>query len=180
MFSKQKNRKKLYPKGYKAKPTLYKNILMRSRLEARQCMFKDLLGIQYQYEPANTFDWYPDTYLFDFKCLEEIKPIGEFDKEMADRMIESTHNERDLLLTGLSPLIPNCYEPILGWAHKAGNDTDDWRPVPSSLWGDLGELEFLWAQCCNFHNWYGNKKVDLQIGSDKMTLTVYLTDRDKP
>ena len=36
----------------KAKPTVYKNISFRSRLEAKWAIFFDEMGITYRYEPG--------------------------------------------------------------------------------------------------------------------------------
>lgn len=47
--------------------TRYKNILFRSRLEARWAAYFDLLGLYWEYEPIDLNGWTPD-FLLDIPC----------------------------------------------------------------------------------------------------------------
>lgn len=81
----------------KAKPTLYKGIEFRSRLEARWAAFFDLLEWKWEYEPCDFNGWYPDFVIFgkvDYgksgrNIYVEVKPIIEFSREVGNRMANS-------------------------------------------------------------------------------------------
>lgn len=60
-----------------AKPTLYRNVQFRSRLEARWAAFFDLAGWRWNYEPFDLPQWTPD-FALKGACntvLVEVKPI---------------------------------------------------------------------------------------------------------
>ena len=50
-------------------------------------------------------------------CLVEVKPIVEFDKEIARKMTEANKERFELLLLGTSPLL-NAPYPYLGWMYE--------------------------------------------------------------
>lgn len=61
----------------KAKPTVYKGIRFRSKLEARWAVFFDALGVTWEYEPAIESvkgEYVPD-FLMGSKTLIEVKPL---------------------------------------------------------------------------------------------------------
>jgi hypothetical protein len=51
----------------KAHPTRYKNVMFRSRLEARWAAFFDELGWRWEYEPVDLQGWTPD-FWFEIPC----------------------------------------------------------------------------------------------------------------
>src|SRR6266849_9023699 len=51
----------------KAHPTMYKNVLFRSRLEARWAAFFDLIGWTWAYEPIDLIGWTPD-FVVSWEC----------------------------------------------------------------------------------------------------------------
>jgi len=68
-----------------SRPTLYRDTMFRSRLEARWAAFFDLIGWAWQYEPYDLDGWTPD-FLVRFDCshsecggyhelLVEVKPF---------------------------------------------------------------------------------------------------------
>jgi hypothetical protein len=62
----------------KSKPTVYKNVKFRSRLEARWAAFFDLIGWRWQYESHDFNGWTPDFTVYgsdDRFILIEIKPF---------------------------------------------------------------------------------------------------------
>ena len=62
----------------KSKPTVYKNVKFRSRLEARWAAFFDLIGWRWQYESHDFNGWTPDFIVYgsdDRFILIEIKPF---------------------------------------------------------------------------------------------------------
>lgn len=59
-----------------AKPTLYKDTMFRSRLEARWAAFFDLAGWRWDYEPCDFDGWTPDFRLHGVTPVyTEVKPI---------------------------------------------------------------------------------------------------------
>jgi hypothetical protein len=79
-----------------AKPTLYKGQTFRSRLEAKWAAFFDILEWEWVYEPFDLGGWSPD---FAIRApgadsvrkvvLVEVKPIMEFDEDVARKMEQS-------------------------------------------------------------------------------------------
>jgi hypothetical protein len=71
----------------KSHETKYKNVVFRSRLEARWAAFFDLAGWTWEYEPVDLDGWTPD-FLVQFPCGHsecpkfhhlyiEVKPFGD-------------------------------------------------------------------------------------------------------
>lgn len=60
-----------------AKPTMYRSVQFRSRLEARWAAFFDRAGWKWDYEPFDLEGWVPDFVLYgaDNQVLCEVKPI---------------------------------------------------------------------------------------------------------
>jgi hypothetical protein len=116
----------------KAKPTVYRGQTFRSRLEARWAAFFDILQWEWVYEPFDLGGWSPDFAIrAPGACskrqvvLVEIKPIMEFDRDVAQKMAQSCAREDvfddrgelvevefeyELLLCGLGPT-----KERLGW-----------------------------------------------------------------
>ena len=73
----------------KAHKTFYKDVMFRSRLEARWAAFFDLAGWQWEYEPIDLVGWSPD-FKIDIPCREscggkhtaliEIKPYYDMNE----------------------------------------------------------------------------------------------------
>lgn len=60
-----------------AKPTLYRDTMFRSRLEARWAAFFDLAGWRWDYEPCDFDGWTPDFRLNGVESIyAEVKPIA--------------------------------------------------------------------------------------------------------
>lgn len=101
--------------------TIYKNIVFRSRLEARWAIFFEEMGIEYEYEPETflvPFNGYsmkycPDFVLHNIKCTDNIlQPIYVEVKgrerycdiyEMDRRKFESFAKNNSLLVLGSLP-----------------------------------------------------------------------------
>lgn len=105
--------------GYRiaAIPTQYGGRQYRSRLEARWAAFFDVMGWRHEYEPFGLGTWSPDFLLGD-SLLVEVKPITEFDRDVAAKMQAAAEarkmHEMQLLLVGVSP--SRHYEFLrLGW-----------------------------------------------------------------
>jgi hypothetical protein len=112
-------------------PTVYRGRRYRSRLEARWAAFFDLLGWQHEYEPFDLGKWSPDFLLFRDRKRQffvEIKPIADFDVDVADRMWGAAQSSGDigLLLLGVAPTKfgPDDDPMIdLGWRWWPGEET---------------------------------------------------------
>jgi len=111
-----------------AYPTLYNGRQYRSRLEAKWAAFFARLGWQFEYEPFDLGSWSPDFLLrgTPLPILVEVKPITDFNEEVAGRMRAAVKNagiEAELLLVGVDPFIaPQPDEPDdawLGWLDHA-------------------------------------------------------------
>lgn len=100
----------------KAKPTQYKNILFRSRLEARWAVYFDQLGINWLYEPE--YDdvefggclilYKPDFYLTDYDLWVEVKAVSI--RHLSDNEIRKivgwAKNYLEILVLSGPPRIP--------------------------------------------------------------------------
>lgn len=60
-----------------ARPTAYRGVTFRSRLEATWAAFFDLAGWRWEYEPVDAEGWVPDFFLFGHEgpLPVEVKPI---------------------------------------------------------------------------------------------------------
>ena len=113
-------------------PTKYKNILFRSRLEARWAAYFDLDKIPWDYEPAINFSgWIPDFSLTmgRLKVYIEIKPVDLYYK-IPMRGLEKPFAKAInhckgiyLLLLGLEPIYD--YTEVLSIPGILITDTDD-------------------------------------------------------
>lgn len=57
-----------------AKPTTYRGVAFRSRLEARWAHLFDMIGMPWEYEPVSLPGWIPDFRLWG-RYLAEVKPV---------------------------------------------------------------------------------------------------------
>lgn len=76
----RKRRVKRPAKQIAAKPTTYRGVKFKSRLEARHAVFYDKIRVAWEYEPdkyelGNGWVYTPDFCLPAFKLLIEVKPI---------------------------------------------------------------------------------------------------------
>lgn len=114
-----------------ARPTIYKGIQMRSRLEADYAGFLDRPGWDgtWHYEPtcfgSDAGQWLPDFSLeyHGSRSYTELKPVGLLDQWIQ----ESRSNEVDLLLTRISVAWDSESEAqlqLVFWEYKA-----KWPPL---------------------------------------------------
>lgn len=137
------------PRAIAAKPTLYRGVAFRSRLEARWAVVFDSLGIRWQYEP-HTFDvghngYTPDFYIDggdedhenEWGHFVEVKPGDAVSRNERERIAEiarawnqvTYHDDDDhgeptaLLLLGLIPRITSpepAADPMFSALHNDG------------------------------------------------------------
>lgn len=104
--------------GIKAIPTMYDNVMMRSRLEARWAAFFSACGWQWNYEPIDAYGWCPDFVLnFNNRSVYvEVKPvinqtvIAEFVR--VSGLLLADRKEDSALLVGESPNFAQCDSTI--------------------------------------------------------------------
>ncbi len=161
----------VYNAKFKPKPTTYRSVKFRSRLEARWACFFDLLEWPWEYEPFDCDGWAPDFQLIGAKesVLVEVKPVAHFPEDVAEK-IEKTNPEQDVLIVG-SSLIPGPNSgsslpgPHLGWlAEIISWDQGDGTERSEIIWGDQGDgterLVQSWGQAV-FGKW---RDSHLEIG----------------
>jgi hypothetical protein len=169
-----------------AKATLYKGQMFRSRLEAKWAAFFDLLRWRWCYEPFDLGGWSPDFAIHapgaqnvSKIILVEVKPIMEFDEDIARKMVESCpshwedyedYDENDcsfgvptlildfeLLLLGVSPKFGGCYDDnFVGWLRDDSHwDSEGWdRALFQQHYDQVGfyHMSGSWNnRICDFH-----------------------------
>src|SRR5260221_1373905 len=73
---------------HKSIPTLYKNVMFRSRLEARWASIFIMFGWKWDYEPFDLDGWIPDFVITGHdRLFVEIKPTELFLPDIADKML---------------------------------------------------------------------------------------------
>jgi hypothetical protein len=149
--------------GIKARPTLYRGILMRSRLEADFAAFLDQTGAEWEYEPTcfagPAGQWLPDFRVKrdDYNVYFEIKPDST-DRDRLDEVLERmslawlSEPSATLQLTLWSYRNPVKSFSIAGFPPESADDksltwwilsNDDSEPYP---WSGMGQLERLLAE----------------------------------
>lgn len=104
-------------------PTRYKNVMFRSRLEARWACFFDLLGWEWIYEPFDLNGYIPDFSFRNWRgsLIVEVKPETSFDslKQYAAKAFASGWRD-ELLIVGTT-LFQNGFDgtyPIIGMLYE--------------------------------------------------------------
>lgn len=110
-----------------AKPTKYRGIEFRSRLEARWAAFFDLCGWDWEYEPIDFDGWFPDFAIFGkkFPIYVEVKPVTEMPIDVCNRIANSIINHNcfdfECLVVGQKPIIESedwSANVYLGWMYE--------------------------------------------------------------
>jgi hypothetical protein len=166
-----------------AYPTVYNGRQYRSRLEARWAAFFDLLGVKHEYEPFDLGKWSPDFRLkcpFGLTILAEVKPIEEFDRDLANRMSAAVQGrvpqDTIIMMIGVAPFI-NDERPTIGWRRNSDPVGKDWfdanvmwarviqcpRIIPILIancninsnchWNYPSEVMEMWAEASNEVQW---------------------------
>lgn len=143
----------------KAIPTLYRDVMFRSRLEATWAAYFDLVGVAWEYEPFDLEGWAPDFLLRvgGFEILAEVKPVdgdgndfkpgGPFDKA------RKHGDDHWVCLLGYSPGVYTigclCDQP----GDAGGLDT--WMDVHEII-HPVGSSK-IWKKASNLTRWKGPK-----------------------
>jgi hypothetical protein len=131
----------------KAHPTMYKNILFRSRLEAKWAAYFDQRGWHWTYEPFDLKGYSPDFTLED-GTLIEVKPItkpGQA-KGPASRIVRAGW-KGPWMVVGSDP--DACMEGVGRHKHRRRK---------------LGtEAPQAWAAACNLTQWMPTKSPGLPV-----------------
>lgn len=116
----------------KSIPTRYKEILFRSRLEAKWASFFDLMNWRWQYEPRDFNGWIPDFAIYGHEetIYVEVKPTVRFMDDVASEINASGCTEEVLLIGETCPIPDGNYRfgdnVQLGWLRTkflAGENT---------------------------------------------------------
>lgn len=145
-------------------PTMYGGRRYRSRLEARWAAFFDLLGWTHEYEPFDFGKWSPDFLVSnggEGELLVEIKPITEFDQDVANKMWNAWDGagSRMLLQAYVAPRIerdtvtlgswiqpqehPAWVEAWVGWYIE--HDRPGFYADITDIWRGVGKFSSGWA-----------------------------------
>lgn len=132
-------------KGYTSKPTVYREINFRSRLEARWAAMFDILGWAWEYEPETTGSGYiPDFLLYGQsgrKVYVEIKPLAVYlddAQAIRDKADRGTGGAPLLVLTDQFTSA-NAFKALaLGDFHS--NDGSDWDQSDLALLVNYGDV----------------------------------------
>jgi len=130
----------------KAHPTMYKNTLFRSRLEARWAAFFDLAGWDWAYEPVDLEGWTPDFRLTLeglFDLYVEVKPydsLNQFEGHFAQKMLDNrTQSKPSPALFGNNP-------QVTSFTHDDGIPG---RAFPCNINSWVDNADDLWRQAGN-------------------------------
>ena len=124
----------------KAIPTLYKNIVFRSRLEAKWAAFFDLAQWHWDYEPIDLNGWIPDFQIINKQnkaILVEVKPITDLNREFTDKIDKANNNQYEVLLVG-STLPKELDQIYIGWLYELG--INSWARAPFCFYKETPNL----------------------------------------
>ena len=159
----------------KAKPTMYNGRQYRSRLEVKWAVFFDLIGWTCEYEPFDLGGWSPD-FLIKTEpkmadILVEVKPITEFNENVAKKMESNTWGRglsHSLLLLGCSPisseLSPN-HRICIGWISPIFSETKRTERAPE-WYGAL--LEYHKSNGFDFTREFGDFNSYMNLSYDSI------------
>lgn len=82
-----------------AKPTYYKHVLYRSRLEARWAAFFDFMGWEFEYEPEPFKTWSPDFVIHTLQSYAEVKPYSHWSDDLMNKIRPYSLEHRCALLS---------------------------------------------------------------------------------
>ena len=122
-----------------AKPTTYKGVRYRSRLEAKWAAFFEICGISAFYEPFDLEGWTPDFLVPNYKgsrLLVEVKPADTFDEGAASKMQFALGRCDFIGWPVLFGLAPNCVWCVGVPQVIKRTFTEDWEP----LWSEAHNL----------------------------------------
>jgi len=125
--------------------TRYNGVIFRSRLEAKWAAMFDLLGWGWTYEPTDFNGWIPDFAIHGKDIIYvEVKPVGGFPQEVADKLDASGCQDEVLIVGMLGPTwdkVLNC--PMVGWLREVcGSGVFWWEPAAMSRWEGADRIGF--------------------------------------
>lgn len=162
-----------------AKPTLFKGVQFRSRLEARWAAMFDLLGWEWIYEPYDLDGWSPDFFVRfarlrrtlsevrQFSLLVEVKPFHdakEFESHRISEWPDGHPSFGDTAWPGTTPR-PSCVgfgaDPSVVWCLTLSDSEDSYGPVEFEYLVDVRQstdacahrISSLWKQAGNDVQW---------------------------
>ena len=139
---------------YGAIPTTYKNIMMRSRLEARVACFLDSYSLIWDYEPLDLAGWYIPDFLVEFPhgiTLVECKPAvsaAEF-KPACRKITRSGWTGPAIVIGSQLSLAPDDRADLTMFGSTQAEE-GSWTRVGRERW-PADWLEYPFADC--FRRW---------------------------
>jgi hypothetical protein len=133
--------------------TLYKDVMFRSRLEARWAAFFDLVNWKWEYEPIDLVGWTPDFHVIvNNKHADglyvEVKPYGsllQFKEHAAYKDSSLGENPRPwAAFFGLNPHITRWSEYPYGWEERG-------------VFSYIKDADTKWKQAGNITRWLPGK-----------------------
>lgn len=114
--------------------TRYNGINFRSRLEAKWAAMFDLLKWGWTYEPTDFNGWIPDFAIHGERIIYvEVKPVGEFPQEVANKIDASGCHDEVLIVGMLGPMLEDGLTcPIVGWLREG--------VLPQGFWWDFAPM----------------------------------------
>jgi hypothetical protein len=135
--------------SFAPKPTEYRGIQMRSRLEAKWAAFFDEIGWRWEYEP----DGFGNYYIPDFMVLGpspmlvEVRPVAtleQYKEQMYSMRVDSDLWKHDLFVAGSSPLSwyseRETMSGLIGQWEMGGTQKWGFSPGMWSLCKNCGEV----------------------------------------
>lgn len=130
----------------KALETKYKDVLFRSRLEARWAIFFDLLEIKYNYEPecfilSNELKYTPDFYLPEYDIYIEVKPNKNWYNNKHHKLRYNLFEKKLIVFDSSFPCLETVYY-CNKYADGISFTIDKNNPIFASF-SNIGEKENL-------------------------------------
>lgn len=156
----------------KAMETVFKDVLFRSRLEAKWAAMFDICGWRWQYEPVDLPGWSPDFYLDitrrrrgggnrDIKLLVEVKPYTnyrQFDGHPCELSALGRSDFECEACVGLG-ISPECCLILLESDGEGSHGQCDFNYLVSVENNfSMSDVMSLWRRACNSVQWkYSDK-----------------------
>lgn len=160
-------------------PTMFRDVQMRSRLEATWACFFELCGWPWEYEPFDMPGWIPD-FVLAGHVLVEVKPYPPNDLEVWKSVITKStgawsqcwkdHHVDSLLLLGTSPWFGGSNSDVsLGWLsesifYDSTNVAEAWKSdtcqPDMDLWFEespVGKFQSGKIDFCHCVGWFGGR-----------------------
>lgn len=159
----------------KARPTLYKGIRMRSRLEASFAAALDHHGLSWEYEPTcfagPDGQWLPDFRLTTWEdCYIEVKPPSLLTGDAQDRISDISKILTQMSVAWLSE--PETPIELVVWKYGTYCPGDSLLSITGNPpWSPGGRVLWTVSRLCDFHDDYADPPSFWDMDKGPMRLT---------